>query len=151
MSFLVWNVLNKEKGCLSLSFKEPFSGCAVDATSWGSGKIAFWINGSTYSKPEMKILNTKDGQEFKGLIDCYSEPSNPSNSPANVNPVTTHDVQGAWLLADVLHIDTEKNFALIHKVDETSNCLDIISLGKFKCTHTLSFDLNVLNTSFAFS
>lgn len=46
----------------------------------------------------MKILNIKDGQEFKGLIDCYA-----NNSEGDA----------AWLLADVYHIDTEKNFAVI--------------------------------------
>ncbi|EAR84662.2 hypothetical protein TTHERM_00649310 (macronuclear) [Tetrahymena thermophila SB210] len=137
MSFLVWNVLNKEKGCLSLSFKEPFSGCAVDATSWGSNKIAFWINGNTYSKPEMKILNIKDGQEFKGLIDCYSQ---------------NGDNDSAWLLADVYHIDTEKNFAVIQKIDENTSSLDIISLGKFKCSHSIPYDSSSQqNTQFAFS
>ena len=93
---MLWNISNKEKGCLTLSLKENIFCSIVSATNWGCNKIAFWLNPSYSSKPELRILNIKEGNEFKGLIDCYDEEE--------------------WILSDVLYIDTEKNFAVIKKI-----------------------------------
>lgn len=40
------------------------------------------------------------------------------------------------MLGDMLHIDTEKNIALILKMGQFENSIDIIYLGKFRKIYT---------------
>ncbi|KRX07041.1 hypothetical protein PPERSA_08718 [Pseudocohnilembus persalinus] len=110
LQFLAWNVLLKEKGCQQLQFKDQLNASIIGCSSWGANKIAFWANPTYGGRPEIKIMNTKDGTEFRGLIDCYED---------------------EWLLCEMIHIDTEKNLAFINRIGHEST-LDLIYLGKFK-------------------